>query len=929
MLPFRPHACGLPAHKQPASMQRLVQLLIFTACGLVFSAPTALADSPSAWYEGFEGPKTTWKDIGGDAQYRVERHARVRDRAHSGSGSEAIALVGSEGTYVRFAHQVGRALVIEDLLATLWIKSDRHGLQVAAEVVLPRTTDPRTGNPIVTLVRGSSYTKVGNWQQLRIDNFPTLLTRQIRTLRMAMSPHVDGREAYVTRIVLNVYGGQGTTNTWIDDLDLAGFVPAPAGSWTTTDPPNDRSTPGSPSAPAAAFPQVELIGSVLTIDGRPLLPRIIRHQGEPLEFLGQLGFNTVWLDRPATPELLAQARQTGLWLVCPPPLSPSTGNAPDDMTAPAEIGSQYDRVLAWDLGRRLGRDHLDGTMRWAEQIRTADRNHRRLLICSPDMEVRKYSRHVDLLLADRRPLGTSLELADYGTWLRRQPLLATPGTPSWTTVQTQYAAALIEQLAAIEPTRTDLPAVSTEQIRLLVYTAIASGSRGLLFESQSRLDTSDPATRRRAAALELINLQLRLIEPWIAAGTPTAVAEGSRPEVQGMLLQTDRARLLVSLWTDQGAQWVPGQSADTDLSLIVPRVPASSEAYELTSGGLRPLDDRRVAGGTRVTFDEFELTAQALLSQNPAIVAALADRCTRAGSRTAGLQRDLAGQKLDHVVRIVDELRGRGIYLPSTNRWIDAARMNLRQSDSQLAARRYQAAALHAQRVMSSLRLVERAYWEKAVEGLPSPLSSPATAGFATLPWHDRLLARIRASQMGPNRLAGGQFESLGQLQSAGWRHFQTPSKEILSRVDISARGARSGGSGVVLSAMPVDPENPPAMVETPPVWITTPPISLEPGQLVCIHGWIRIPEPITGSVDGLMIVDSLSGRALAQRIGQTEGWQQFVLYRTATRSGPMTVSFVLSGLGEARLDDVAVQTLHPPSNAGMARSPAAGPRSR
>ena len=81
---------------------------------------------------------------------------------------------------------------------------------------------------------------------------------------------------------------------------------------------------------------------------------------------------------------------------------------------------------------------------------------------------------------------------------------------------------------------------------------------------------------------------------------------------------------------------------------------------------------------------------------------------------------------------------------------------------------------------------------------------------------------------------------------------------------------------------------------------------------MVCISGWVRIPEPITGSVDGLMVVESLTGDALALPIGETSGWRQFVLYRAAPTSGWMSLSLVLSGLGEVQLDDVAVQPLLP-----------------
>jgi len=64
------------------------------------------------------------------------------------------------------------------------------------------------------------------------------------------------------------------------------------------------------------------------------------------------------------------------------------------------------------------------------------------------------------------------------------------------------------------------------------------------------------------------------------------------------------------------------------------------------------------------------------------------------------------------------------------------------------------------------------------------------------------------------------------------------------------------------------------------------------------------------GSTDGLLVVDSLTGEALADRIGQTKEWRQFALYRVAPQSGVMCVTFALSGIGEARLDDVAIQVL-------------------
>src|SRR5574340_1184266 len=103
------------------------------------------------WYEGFEGPEPTWRDLGGDARYQIVDHRRVQGEAHTGDGCERLTIAAGQGTYVHVGHSVGRPSVIDDLLLTVGVKSDRPGIQFLARVVLPRTADPRTGQPAVTL----------------------------------------------------------------------------------------------------------------------------------------------------------------------------------------------------------------------------------------------------------------------------------------------------------------------------------------------------------------------------------------------------------------------------------------------------------------------------------------------------------------------------------------------------------------------------------------------------------------------------------------------------------------------------------------------------------------------------------------------------------------------------------------------------------
>jgi len=891
-------------------------MAVAVAMAAVPSVAPVHAQQP--WYNGFEGPDVSWRDAGGNAAYEIREHARVRGEAHTGEWCERLTVVGNQGTYVHISHDVGRPRVIAELLPTVWVKSNRPGMQFLARVILPRTLDRRTGRPVSTIVRGTSYANVNHWQQLRIQDIPTLLARQVRVLRTQLGPGVDGREAYVDRVLLNVYGGPGATTVWIDDLDIAGYVAVPTHAGTSALPAGPTA-PGEPSVrvhPGTVGVlqrrRVELLGSVLTVEGRPIFPRAIRHQGEPLAFLKRLGFNAVWLDRPASAEILVEASRMGMWLICPPPRSTSPYLPADQAVPPEEIGPSYDPVLVWHLGSGLSWNELDATSRLAEEVRLADRQ-KRPLICHARDDLRSYSRRVDLLLIDRRPLGTSLELADFGKWLRWRPRLARPGTPIWTTIQTQPRAALREQLAALRPDRPPPLTIPEEQIRLLVYTAVASGSRALLFDSQSRLDADDPESRQRAMALELLNLELRLIEPWTAAGSFVARAAGNPPEVTGSLLRTDRARLLLSIWSAPAAQqYVPGPSAAENASLLVPGVPEASSVYvyELAGGELRPVEHKRDTGGVRITLKDFGPTGLVLFAQDPLFVHSLTRRSAEIGPRAAELFRHLAAGKLSAVQSFVGQSALGGVDLRRTAGWIESAQKDLRWCDAYLAAKNYPAACRHARGAMRALCAVERSYWQAAVRNLGSPVAAPTTAGFAALPWHRGLIDRIAGSRTGPNRLVGGDFEDLQTILAAGWRHVQQPSAEVHTSADLLAGAAHSGSGGLRLTAQPVEAEHPPALLESAPLCITSPAVPVEAGELVRIQGWVQIPAAITGSVDGLMVVDSFSGEALAERIGQTNGWRQFTLYRVAPRSGQMNVTFSLTGLGEVWLDDVTIQPL-------------------
>ncbi len=627
-----------------------------------------------------------------------------------------------------------------------------------------------------------------------------------------------------------------------------------------------------------------------------------------------------------------------MWIVSPPP----TAESLDGKSTPifGEIGPEYDRVLAWDLGEGLTSAHLDAARRASDALRRADGQTSRPILASAEDEVYAYSRSVDVLVLTREPLGTSFEQNDYGTWMRERMRLARPGTPFWATIQTQLAPELVRQIESLSGGVVAAGAVDADQIRALVYTALASGAGGVMFRSHSRLDADDAATRARVADLEMLNLELAMLESWTAAGRSVSIVQGSnytppKPQAQSVskslrgsgkkglinpgfsvvrdvnafLLQTDRAQLLLPIWNGGGSQFVASQWAGANLSFVIPGISEAIDAYQITPGGLRiPHKRQRVTGGLRLTLDEFSMTDMLVLTQDPLVISTLVERIGQIGRRSTDLERQRTQEKLRLVTEMESRLAAMGHPTIKSAEWLVAARQSLSRSDERLGVGDLAVAYLEARRAHRPLQRIERAQWEEAIKPLSSPLASPLAATYATLPEHYRFASVTGNNRWGPNELPGGSFESFDELVASGWQHLQNKQDGVKAEVDLSTEDHHTGRNSMRLSAKPEDPAAALGIIETSPVWVITPAVNVQAGQWVRIQGWVYVPTAIIGSVEGLMIIDSQNGVPMAERIGVAEQWQQFTMIRAMPQSGPVSLTFALTGLGEAFIDDIAIE---------------------
>jgi hypothetical protein len=276
------------------------------------------------------------------------------------------------------------------------------------------------------------------------------------------------------------------------------------------------------------------------------------------------------------------------------------------------------------------------------------------------------------------------------------------------------------------------------------------------------------------------------------------------------------------------------------------------------------------------------------------------------------LRLDLAVRRQSQIVEIDQQLSATGHALNEAPGWLREVEGNIAQAQRVLATKDYAACQTFIVKAEQLQARIRRGHWERTAAAFHAPSASPCVAQFTTLPLHWDLADRLRGATWGANAQAGGDFESLDQMTKAGWKNFSRLPEGIKSEVSLSLVNPHGGRSALRLAAAGRDPRQLPPPMERPLVWITSSPVPVREKQIARISGWCYVPQPMYGSHDGLLVFDSIGGPDLADRVKLTRGWRQFTIYRAVPESGDLMVTFALTGLGEAWVDDLQINLLDP-----------------
>ncbi len=909
---------------------------------LVLAAGAALAQQ--VLQNPFEGRETLWVQGAHDAPYEETLHRLTEDSKHNGQRSETIQLQAQVGNFIHYTYDVGRAPITEDLNLTLWVRANRPGTQLLCRVVLPRERDPNNPQDLLTsLVAVDTYKLVNRWQPLNLHEPVKWLRQEVQRLRDKLKRDVISEDAYVDRLVLNVYSGPGETKVWTDDLEIGPVFEArpPASS-------------GAPARPATARPasEVKLDGNQLLVSGQRFFLLGIRHTGTPLKVLRDAGFNTVWLDETTPPGLREDAVNLGFWIVptlTPPNVPRGGGRTPGQLTSLETFGKTVssflssEAILGWDLGGNLSYEQSPAVSRTAAAFRDVDSQRPVLADVADGYRSYTLSNYSDRLMlgAHRWPLLTALDLQGYKEWLTQRRRLVPPKTFCWTWIQTHlpdWFLNLAYDRAA--GGKFDEPiGPQPEQVRLLSYVAAGCGYRGLGYWSDRFLADSHTG-RDRLLELALLNQEFQMLEPLLLGAKEPEWIGTSSPEVKAAVMRTDKAILVLLVWVGGGGQFVPGQGAPYVLNLTVPQIPANCQAWEVLPGRLRSYKTDRVLGGTRVILRDFNLTSALVFTSDlgpTGLVVRFQEQQRRMRKAAAQWSYELAKEELDKVLKVQAELDQAGQKLPDEDDLAAKAREWLDQCSTFRRNGEYTEAYTAARVALQTVRLLTRAHWDQAVRGLDLPVSSPYAVSFYTLPRHYQFVNEVRSLGPEANALTDGTFETPPDQVMQDWRLDVVP--HPMDDVEVTARrvteSPHAGKQCLELKVEAKHPDLAPQVLERTFVAIHSPAVRLPPGTPVKVSAWVRIPKEITGSIDGALLYDSAGGEPLAVRLatpttfapGVPPTWKQFTLYRKVPASGTINVTMALTGMGKVYFDDVKIEPLTVKGAAAAASRPAPAQR--
>ena len=919
--------------------------------------------------DGFDSDAPSWQIVVSNrSDIKLKSRRRIAEDRRSGEAAELLEIEARRNNLRLELHQpIPESVPLDDLRLSLAVRSNRGNIRLAVRIVFPNQTDPRTGKVMTAIVSGEGYSEVGQWQTLQVEPDRRALTQRVKRLRAELrSVPLDVSGAYIDRAVLSVELPLGNAGFLLDDLRWSGYVS-----------PQREVVPVSGTSSVGST-QVSMKLDRLLIQGRPVVLRYVPHHGEDFSRIADLGLNTVWIDDFRDAAKIRQMQSRGLWAMATPPRGKASEPDPTGQVSLSlqPFNEATEGIVAWNISTRAPASALRNVGNQVRLIRAADRERNRPIFGDIGGAERAYSRMLDAIGLSRHPLQTEFPLHDYRKFLSQKSQKLRPGAFVSTWVQTE----IDPDHYPVGP-EGPVPVVEPEQIRLLTWSAICAGCKGIGFWKRTALDVDIPGARERELAIAIVNQEMSLLEPWLAThsviefqpvpilraferrspkqerslafksrarelreeaqkqaarmrAVPVAPKSPGPDQIEMAIISGPNGQLLIPLWYQDGSQFVPGQMTHPRLEITIPGIQDTATIWEVSTTQVRSLPKRQGPGGTKVVLENFDQVAALIISTDPNWGRILRIQIEQIQSRSASMWLSLATEKLARTRAVDRELERLGVGLPEADQLLRQAETLVKLAQDGITKPEAEATGIfvadysaggaspHNVRMWSTealraLRILQRVHWDKAVARQPSPISSPWTVSFNTLPDHWRFQRQTagfsRDRGVVQNLLPFGDFENTdtARMIKGGWKHSQGDLPGIRASAVLTRLRGDSGAS-LRLVAVPDPNQEIPVLLSGTPISIKTPPMAIKAGEILRVRGRVRVPVSPAGSLEGVTIYEGLTGSRLHWK--RTDGWKNFEILREAGEDTEFSLKLALHGLGEARFDDLEVSVWNPSS---------------
>ncbi len=853
-----------------------------------------------------------WHLATSDCQAEVIAHNNDPTGGVGDSGCETMTLANGHGTQAVLEYRIEPVRVIDELSARVFIRASKKGQRIGLRVRYPYLSDPRTRQAVSTIVFGAEYRDVGQWQKIGIGTIVAPLRLKAIALRQEYGSSANLDDAFVDAVVINCYTGVGRSQLSLDEVTVDGMVAVTSmGSlFGSTQKSGRVSTDlsGTTTSTTTDHGIAVVASSMLPMDR---VTRILQHNGEPLDWVRTLGFNTVLINQPPTERILREAMLARITIIAPPPSAPDIA-----------LESLLEPLIGYYLGTSLNEAAIPPTTLTIDRIRKFPNRWQRPIMISAAESWRAYGSLGDAMVHDLPPairgLAADEEIASLFDRVERTGRLQ----PTIVGVPTDPPATLMRQLENISgaigaPRGED---VSWHATQLQVARALQLSPRAILFRSNRSLTSGLPEDQRRSMALSYINRHLEVIGELVAGSTSndSLVCSGSRYRCGK--LEFPGGQLLIATTYAQSRGLTLAGDGDT-LQISLPPSDVSKPAWRLTHFSAERLTIQSTSRGPLLEIVSPDTVETIILSSEPDMGGRLAGAVKRVASQAGQDRWQLARESLTQLQsdwqgatssRIINGDRA-AIDL------LNAAETTLRDAEPTFRAGDASATIRMARRADAwQLRSRWNLHAALSPQGkLSATTSCPPLLSSGGIPIQIMWWPLMNERGWGSNRLVGGSLDDPSMIGPTGWSFGRR--SENATRADAKiVKGRQVEGDGCLVADVASLSDSPlPGGYAGTSIQIRSPSVRFDAGVPIRIDVQMRTLG-FGGPDQGVLVYDTVGGPELGVLVRATPAWQTVRLYRQTIDDGEVQLLLEAIGAGEMMVDDVQIRAWEPGSSQSM-----------